>query len=171
MSAALGSFSIRPTRKATKAVANKGAGPKSRALNMWTIDRQAGAATIARRSLRIKSTNIEGNHASETASKRDVSKLKPIGSAYCHQYQSDAEFYVDEAHTSGLRCLVVVYEKGGYKGDPEFLAGIPDDWSDQAVQDLILRSKKDGQYPAWEVPARAFGSDMLYKWWKGEPSA
>jgi hypothetical protein len=104
------------------------------------------------------------------ASKRDVSKLKPIGSAYCHQYQSDAEFYVDEAHTSGLRHLVVIYEKGGYGGDPEFLAGIPDDWSDQAVQDLILRSNKAGQYPAWEVPARAFGSPTLYQCWKGGPA-
>jgi hypothetical protein len=24
-------------------------------------------------------------------------------------------------------------------------------------------------YPAWEVPARANGSPMLYEWWKGAP--
>jgi hypothetical protein len=28
------------------------------------------------------------------ASKRDVSKLKPIGSTFCTQYQSDAKFYL-----------------------------------------------------------------------------
>jgi hypothetical protein len=39
------------------------------------------------------------------------------------------------------------------------------------VQDLIFWPMKDpnAPYPAWEVPARAFGSDMLYEWWKGGP--
>jgi hypothetical protein len=70
-----------------------------------------------------------------------------------------------------LRHLVVVYEKGGYGGNPEFLAGIPNEWTEQAVIELILWPMKDqnAPYPAWEVPARAFGSDMLYKWWKGGP--
>ena len=70
---------------------------------------------------------------------RDVSKLKFICSSLCTQYQSEAKFYIDEAHASGLRHLVVVYEKGGYGGDPEFLAGIPNEWTDQAVLDLTGR--------------------------------
>jgi hypothetical protein len=100
---------------------------------------------------------------------RDVSKLKLICSSFCTQYQSKATFYIDEAHASGLRHLVVVYEKGGYGGDPDFLAAIPDEWTEQAVQDLILWPMKDpnAAYPAWEMPARAFGSDTLYAWWKG----
>jgi hypothetical protein len=47
---------------------------------------------------------------------RDVSKLKFIGSSFCTQYQSQAQFYIDETHASGLRHLVVVYENG----DPDF---------------------------------------------------
>jgi hypothetical protein len=58
---------------------------------------------------------------------RDVSKLKFIGSSFCTQYRSDAKFYVDEAHASGLRHLVVVYEKG----DPDFPAAIPEEWTEQ----------------------------------------
>ena len=36
-------------------------------------------------------------------------------------------------------------------GDPEFLAGIPNEWIDQAVLDLILWPMKDpsAPYPAW----------------------
>jgi hypothetical protein len=101
----------------------------------------------------------------------DVSKLKFICSSFCTQYRSDAKFCIDEAHASGLRHLVVVYEKGGYGGDPNFMAGIPDGWTDQAVMDLILWPMKDPKapYPAWEVPARAHGSPMLFAWWKGDP--
>jgi hypothetical protein len=103
---------------------------------------------------------------------RDVSKLKFICSSLCMQYQSEAKLYIDEAHASGLRHLVVAYEKGGYGGDPEFLAGIPNEWADQAVLDLILWPMKDpsAPYPSWEVPARANGSPMLYEWWKGGPA-
>jgi hypothetical protein len=98
----------------------------------------------------------------------DVSKLKFICSSFCSQYQSDAKFYIDEAHASGLRHLVVVYENGR----PDFLAAIPDEWTEQAVQDLIFWPMKDpsAPYPAWEMPARAFGSSMLYEWWKGGPA-
>lgn len=102
---------------------------------------------------------------------RDVSKLKFICSVFCIQYRSDAKFYMDEANASGLRRLIVVYEEGGYKGDPEFLVGIPDEWTEQAVLDLILWPMKDpsAPYPAWEVPVRTYGSLMLYEWWKGGP--
>ena len=70
---------------------------------------------------------------------RDVSTLKPIGSAQCPQYNTEAKFYIDAAHKSGKRHLVVHYEKGGHNGAPEFVAGIPDDWSEENVIDLILR--------------------------------
>ena len=102
----------------------------------------------------------------------DVSTLKFIYSSFCTQYQSEAKFYIDEAHASGLRHLVVVYEKGGYAGHPNFAASIPDKWSEQDLLDLILWPMKDhpkALYPAWEVPARAYGSPMLYTWWKGGP--
>lgn len=99
---------------------------------------------------------------------RDVSKLRFLCSAFCKRYQSDAKFYVDET-PSGLRNLVVVYEKGGYGGAKEFGAGIPKAWTDQDVLDLILWPMKDpdAPYPAWEVPARVKGSPILLAWWKG----
>ena len=83
------------------------------------------------------------------------------------QLQSQVNFYIDEAHASGMRHLVVVYENG----EPDFLAGIPDDWADENVQDFIFWPMKNpnSPYPAWEVPARAYGSPMLYAWWKGRP--
>jgi hypothetical protein len=74
---------------------------------------------------------------------RDVSKLKFIGESFCSQYQSQAKFYIDEAHTSGLRHLVVVYENG----DADFLAGIPDEWADENVQDFIFWPMKNPNSP------------------------
>jgi hypothetical protein len=56
---------------------------------------------------------------------RDISKLRLLCSSFCKQYQSEANFYIDEAHSSGYRHLVVVYDKGGYGGRKEFAAGIP----------------------------------------------
>jgi len=38
---------------------------------------------------------------------RDVSTLKPIGSAHCPQYNTEAKFYIDAAHKLGKRHLVV----------------------------------------------------------------
>jgi hypothetical protein len=100
---------------------------------------------------------------------RDASSLKPIGSAHCPQYNTEAKFYIDAAHKSGHRHLVVHYEKGGYQGAPEFVAGIPDDWSEENVIDLLLSPmKSQDAYPAWEVPARAYGSEILFRWWAGE---
>ena len=100
---------------------------------------------------------------------RDASTLRPIGSTHCPQYNTEAKFYIDAAH-SGKRHLVVHYEKGGHDGAPEFVAGIPDDWSEENVIDLILQQMKDAdaQYPAWEVAARAYGSGTLFRWWANE---
>ena len=101
---------------------------------------------------------------------RDASTLKPIGSAHCPQYKTEAKFYIDAAHKPGHRHLVVHYEKGGHDGAPEFVAGIPDDWSEENVIDLLLWPMKDpdAPYPPWEVPARAYGSEMLFRWWAAE---
>jgi hypothetical protein len=101
---------------------------------------------------------------------RAVSKLKLLCTSFCKRYQTDAKFYIDETHPSGYRHLVVIYEKGGYRGDQKFTAGIPEDWTDQDVQNLILWTMKDPKapYPAWEVPARVFASPMLFQWWKAK---
>jgi len=101
---------------------------------------------------------------------RDVSKLRFFRSCFCKQYQSETKFYIDDAHRSGFRHLIVVYDKGGYGEGKEFAAGIPKAWTDQDVEDLILWPMKNpnAPYPAWEVPARAYASPMLFAWWKGE---
>ena len=39
--------------------------------------------------------------------------------------------------------------------------GIPKDWTDRDVIDLILWDQPYAQYPVWEVSARAYGSPML----------
>ena len=67
---------------------------------------------------------------------RDASTLKPIGSAHCPQYNTEAKFYIDAAHKSGHRHLIVHYERGGYQGAAEFVAGIPNYWSEENVIDL-----------------------------------
>jgi hypothetical protein len=92
-------------------------------------------------------------------------KLRHITSAYCTQYKTDAKFFIQDEHPSGVRHLVVHYEKGGYDGRPEFVAAIPADWTEAEIQDFILWSIKDpsAPYPAWEVPARAYGSSMLFR--------
>ncbi len=56
--------------------------------------------------------------------------LRPIASVFCKQYQTEAKVYVDDAHPSGHRQLVVRYVEGGYKDIPEFAAAIPDDWTE-----------------------------------------
>jgi hypothetical protein len=100
----------------------------------------------------------------------DAGNLRLIASVHCTQYKTDAKCFIDDAHPSGQRHLVVHYEKGGYEGRPEFAAGIPNDWSDQDVIDLLLWPMKDPRalYPAWEVPARVYGSSTLFRWWAGE---
>jgi hypothetical protein len=99
---------------------------------------------------------------------RDASTLRPLGSAHCTQYDTEARFYIDAGERQ--RHLVVHYENGGYRGAPEFAAGIPDSWTEQDVMDLLLWPMKspDSPYPAWEVPARAYGSPTLFRWWAEE---
>jgi hypothetical protein len=84
------------------------------------------------------------------------------------QYDTPAEFFIRE-EPSGGRCLVVRYEKGGHEGRQEFASGIPGDWTEAEVLDVIFwPMKPDAPYPAWEVPARIHGSPTLFRWWKGE---
>lgn len=92
--------------------------------------------------------------------------LKLIASLFCTQYKTEAKAYVDEAHPSGQRHLVVQYANGR----PEFLAAIPDDWDEKDVVDLLLwpMESPEAPYPAWEVPARVYGSATLFRWWAGE---
>jgi|SRR5215813_2073082 len=99
-----------------------------------------------------------------------MSKLREMASLHCTQYKTNVTMYIDDAHPSGQRHLVAKYENGGYEGRPEFAAAIPDDWTEQEVLDLLLWPMKgpNAPYPAWEVPARAFGSYELFRWWKGE---
>jgi hypothetical protein len=98
------------------------------------------------------------------------SEPRPFASAHCTQYKSEAKFFIDDHHSSGERLLVVEYEKGGYDGRPVFKSAIPSDWTDQELHDLILwpMESPDAPYPAWEVPARVYGSATLFRWWKGE---
>jgi hypothetical protein len=91
----------------------------------------------------------------------NISKLRFLCSSFCRQYQSEAKFYVDEAHSSGARHLIVVYEQGGHDGAKEFAVGIPWDWTDRDVVDFILWDLPNAQYPVWEVSARAYGSSIL----------
>jgi hypothetical protein len=100
---------------------------------------------------------------------------KPIGAEFCEQYQCEAEFYIDEAHSSGRRHLIVRYDEGYsgrndlpiVDGSPQFAAAIPDDWSEQDVMDLIQQPMKSpgAPYPAWEVHSRVHGSATLFRWW------
>jgi hypothetical protein len=110
---------------------------------------------------------VQFDAAAEEIGMRDVSHLKFIGSSYCSQYRTGASFYIDETHATGMRHLVVIYEND--KSD--FLAGIPDDWADENVQDFIFWPMKNpnSPYPAWEVPARVYGNPMLFAWWKSRP--
>jgi hypothetical protein len=85
------------------------------------------------------------------------------------QYGSAADFYIQDDHPSGVRHLVVCYEKGGYDGRPKFMSGIPSDWTEAEVLDFIFwPAKPEAAYPTWEAPARIYGSDTLFRWWKGE---
>jgi hypothetical protein len=94
--------------------------------------------------------------------------LRPFGSKFCTQYQTEARFFLDAAHPSGQRRLVVRYEEGGYDDRPEFATAVPSDWSDRDVWELIDWPSTGLHYPSWEVPARAFGSPELFRWWRGE---
>lgn len=99
--------------------------------------------------------------------------LRAICSAYCAQYQSEARFFIQDRHPSGLRRLVVRYERSGKDGRREFAAAIPPDWREQEIHNLILWPKNaaNSEWPAWEVPARTYNSPTLFRYWAGEKPA
>jgi hypothetical protein len=92
--------------------------------------------------------------------------LRPLASVYVPQYRTHARFLIDEQHPSAKRHLVVQYARTKHGA---FSTAIPDDWSNADVLRLILWPPKNRKapYPAWEVPARAFGRPELFRWWKG----
>jgi hypothetical protein len=82
-----------------------------------------------------------------------------------------ATIRIDDKHPSGQPHLVVQYEKGGYEGQKEVAAAIPDDWTDQDLLELIflkLPDRTERNWPAWEIPAADYTSFSLFKFWKGE---
>jgi hypothetical protein len=95
---------------------------------------------------------------------QDASNRKLIGFVYCKQYQADAKFYIRTGDEG--RELRVVYDSDR----PEFGSEIPESWTEQDVLDLISWPMKDrnARHPAWEVPARVYGSWSLFRWWAGE---
>ena len=92
---------------------------------------------------------------------QDVSNQKLVGSMPCKQYLTEAKFYI-RTRSEG-RELRVAYDNGR----PEFATEIRDSWTEQDVLDLIFRPMEDRghPYPAWEVPARVYGSWSLFRWW------
>ena len=96
-------------------------------------------------------------------------KLRPLCTAYCKEYGTQASFLIQDEHPSGFRHLVVQYEPKDGVVRREFRSGIPADWTEKEIEDLILwPSKANAPYPAWEVSARAHGSPMLLRFWAGE---
>jgi hypothetical protein len=98
----------------------------------------------------------------------ETRKLSLFCTMHCTQYDSEAKFFILDKHPSGLRHLIVQYAKGGYQGLPEFATAIPHDWSLDEISNFLLMNTHEGEYPAWEIPARAYDSSMLFRWWKGE---
>jgi len=93
-----------------------------------------------------------------------------ICTTWCAQYTTEAMFYLTD-ELPGQRGLVVEYAKGGFRGESrEFGTAIPNDWTDDDVLEIIhLRMKSPtAPYAPWEVPARAFGSPELFRFWNGE---
>jgi hypothetical protein len=88
---------------------------------------------------------------------------------HCPEYDTDATLRIDESEAPPV--LRVQYEKGGHEGRPNFAAGIPTDWTDHDLAELIsmrLKPRPGRNWPAWEMCARDYGGPMLFRWWKGE---
>ena len=68
---------------------------------------------------------------------------RQIGSTYCMHYDTEAKFFLEDEHPSGLHHRVVHYVNGGHDGRPAFAAAIPHDWTEQDVSNLLLQPMKD----------------------------
>ena len=94
----------------------------------------------------------------------ELRKFTPFGRVRCKQYDTEAEFFLEEPHAAGKRLLMVRYANGA-----KFTTAVPDDWSEEDLRRLLLEPMNpEAPYPAWEVPARAYGSAQLFRWWAGE---
>lgn len=100
----------------------------------------------------------------------ETRKLSLVDTRYCPQYKTEAKIFIQDKHQSGLRHLVVQYEKGGYEGRPEFTTGIPANWTEQDISNFLLQASKnlETKYPLWEISSRMYGSLTLFRWWAGE---
>ena len=89
--------------------------------------------------------------------------MRPFGSIRCEQYQTKAEFFIKDG--GGFRHLISQIRE---RREAEFLAGIPNNWTDEDIRELVtVPMNSDDPYPAWEMPARVYGSPVLLRWWKG----
>jgi hypothetical protein len=99
----------------------------------------------------------------------ETRQLRLIASLWCQQYGTDAKAYIEDLHPSGQRHLVIIYEQGGYKDEPEFAAAIPDDWTEADIMELLLwPMAPTAPYPRWELSARVYGTETLFRWWADE---
>lgn len=88
----------------------------------------------------------------------DHRKLRPLGTAYCRQYQTLARFYVEPAEPNNIQHLVVQYDSGR----KELRAGIPRQLTDTELLELLRSPAWEGmRYPVWEHSARYFANPML----------
>jgi hypothetical protein len=92
-----------------------------------------------------------------------MDERKALTSQFCPQYNTQVEFLMETSVEAG-RSLIARYEIGGpddlpmVDGRREFRAGIPVAWS----EDFLLRFLALNQWPSWELPARAAGSQSLF---------
>jgi hypothetical protein len=94
-------------------------------------------------------------------------RLKRI-EVYCPEYETTATIRINDAHSSGTDHLEVDYRSPDHG---HFTIGIPDDWTDQDLLELIFLPPHDPgrqNWPAWEIPAYDFVSSTLFRFWKGE---
>jgi hypothetical protein len=91
-------------------------------------------------------------------------------------YGCEAHFFIE--HLEPGRNLVVQYGPGytgphlpvAKNGRPEFKAGIPEDWTEKEVTELVLtpplkikETEHLKNYPVWEAGARYFGLHYLVR--------
>jgi hypothetical protein len=117
-----------------------------------------------------------------------MTKPRLIATVSCRPYSCEADVYIEDLGEE--RQLVVQYGPG-YSGQyvhkapslggpacagdcaSAFGALIPDDMCEtEIINDWLLwPMNPKAPYPKWEVPARAYGSDTLFRWWRGEKAA
>jgi hypothetical protein len=85
---------------------------------------------------------------------------KLIDERWCPQYMTQAKLYIETGR--GRRTLVIDYEEGSFRDLLVFKTGIPDDWTIDDVM-RVIESPGSKIYPAWEIPARIYGSPILMK--------